>query len=34
VPAEFDLTAGEHVLRLSNLGGGIGLDQLLVVPVQ
>ena len=28
-----NLSAGEHVLRLSNAGGGLGLDQILIVPV-
>jgi hypothetical protein len=33
-PAILNLAAGQHVLRLSNLGGGVGLDQILLVPVK
>lgn len=33
-PAVLNLTAGTHTLRLSNTGGGLGLDQVLIVPAQ
>ncbi len=29
-PAVFALSAGKHVLRLTNLGGGLGLDQIIL----
>jgi hypothetical protein len=33
-PAVLNLSAGQHTLRLSNLEGGCGLDQILIVPVE
>ena len=33
-PLRLDLSAGEHVLRMANLGDGLALDWLLLLPAE
>ncbi|MBT4816226.1 MAG: PKD domain-containing protein [Lentisphaerae bacterium] len=33
-PLQAELTKGQHVLRMSNLGGGLAVDCILIVPVE